>query len=70
MFFYPAIAYVDKSTHLSTGTPWLGWAYLAKTVRKSQRGGVNFDPPVFFCACPMQNAPAASGMLPGDFRTK
>jgi hypothetical protein len=29
---------------------WLGWAYLAKTVRKPQRGGVNFnfDPPMVF----------------------
>ena len=26
---------------------WLGWAYLAKTVRKPQRGGVNFDPMIF-----------------------
>jgi hypothetical protein len=47
---------------------WLGWAYLAKTVRKSQRGEVNFDPPMIFCACSMQNAPAASEMLPDDFR--
>jgi hypothetical protein len=30
---------------------WLGWACLAKTVRKPQRGGVNFDPPVVFWAC-------------------
>ena len=43
---------------------WLGWAYLTKTVRKPQRGGVNFDPPMIFCACSMQNAPAASEMLP------
>ena len=43
---------------------WLGWAYLTKTVRKAQRGGVNFDPPMIFCACSMQNAPAASEMLP------
>jgi hypothetical protein len=42
---------------------WLGWAYLTKTVRKPQRGGVNFDPPMVFCACSMQNAPAASEML-------
>jgi hypothetical protein len=27
---------------------WLGWAYLTKTVRKPQRGGVNFDPPMVF----------------------
>jgi hypothetical protein len=27
---------------------WLGWAYLAKTVRKPQRGGVNFDSLWFF----------------------
>jgi hypothetical protein len=26
-------------------TLWLGWAYLAKTARKPQRGGVNLDPP-------------------------
>jgi hypothetical protein len=35
------------------GGLWLGWAYLAKTVRKPQRGGVNFDPPMVFCACSM-----------------
>jgi hypothetical protein len=31
---------------------WPGWAYLTKTVRKRkpQRGGVNFDPPMIFCA--------------------
>jgi hypothetical protein len=28
---------------------WLGWAYLADTVRKPQRGGVNFDPLMIFC---------------------
>jgi hypothetical protein len=49
---------------------WLGWTYLSKTVRKPQRGGVNFDPPMVFCACSMQNSLAASGMLPDDFRTK
>jgi hypothetical protein len=42
---------------------WLGWANQTKTVRKPQRGGVNFDPPMVFCACSMQNAPAASEML-------
>jgi hypothetical protein len=50
--------------------PWLGWAYLAKTPCKQQRGGVNFDPPMIFCACSMPNAPAASEMPQGDFRTK
>jgi hypothetical protein len=49
---------------------WLGWAYMAKTVRKPQRGGVNFDPPMIFCACSMQNVPAASEMHQDDFRTK
>jgi hypothetical protein len=49
---------------------WLGWAYLTKTVRKPQRGLVNSDPPMIFCACSMQNAPAASEMPQGDFRTK
>ena len=39
---------------------WLGWAYLTKTVRKPQRGGVNFDPPMIFCACSMQNEPHES----------
>jgi hypothetical protein len=46
----------------------LGWVYLPKTVRKPQkRGGVNFDPPMVFCSCSMQNAPAASGMLRTTF---
>jgi hypothetical protein len=49
---------------------WLGWAYLTKTARKPQRGEVNFDPLMIFCACSMQNSPAASEMLPDDFRTK
>ena len=49
---------------------WLGWAYLTKTVRKPQRGGVNFDPPMILCACSMQNTPAASEILQDDFRTK
>jgi hypothetical protein len=49
---------------------WLGWAYLAKTARKPQRGGVNFDPPMLFCACSMQNVPPASEMYQDDFRTK
>jgi hypothetical protein len=49
---------------------WLGWAYLAKTVCKPQYRGADFDPPMVFCACSMQNVPAVSGMLPGDFRTK
>jgi hypothetical protein len=31
-----------RRTHM-----WLGWAYLAKTARKPQRGGVNFDPMIF-----------------------
>jgi hypothetical protein len=30
------------------GVVWLGWACLAKTVRKPQHVGVNFDPPMFF----------------------
>jgi hypothetical protein len=55
---------------LLCGSLWLGWAYLTKTVRKPQRGEANFDPPMIFCACSTQNAPAASEMLPGDFRTK
>jgi hypothetical protein len=49
---------------------WLGWAYLAKTVRKPQRGGVNFYPPMIFCACSMQNTPAASEIPQDDFRAK
>jgi hypothetical protein len=49
---------------------WLGWAYLTKTVHKPQRGGVNLDPPMIFCACPMQNTPGASEMPQGDFRKK
>jgi hypothetical protein len=49
---------------------WLGWAYLAKTVRKPQRGGINFDPPMIFRACSMPNPPAASEMPQDDFRTK
>ena len=49
---------------------WLGWAYMAKTVRKPQRGGVNFDTPMIFCACSMQNTPAASEIPPDDFRAK
>ena len=49
---------------------WLGWAYLTKTVRKPQHGGVNFDPPMIFCACSMQNIPAASEIPQDDFRTK
>ena len=49
---------------------WLGWAYMAKTVRNPQRGGVNFDPPMICCACSMQNVPAASEMYQDDFRTK
>jgi hypothetical protein len=49
---------------------WLGWAYLAKIVRKQQRGGVNFDPPMIFCACSMQNTPGASEILQDDFRAK
>jgi hypothetical protein len=52
------------------GATWLGFAYLTKTVRKPQHGGVNFDPPMVFCACPMQNSPAASEMIPDDFRVK
>jgi hypothetical protein len=39
-------------------------------ISHSADGGVNFDPPMIFCACPMQNAPAASEMPPDDFRTK
>jgi hypothetical protein len=50
------------------GVLWLGWAYLAKTVRKPQYRGADFDPPMIFCACSMKNAPAASGMLPDNFR--
>jgi hypothetical protein len=49
---------------------WLGWAYLTKTVRKPQRGGVNFDAPMIFCACSIQNSPAASEMLQDEFGTK
>jgi hypothetical protein len=49
---------------------WVGWAYLTKTVRKLQRGEVNFDPPMIFFACSTQNPPAASEMPPGDFRTE
>jgi hypothetical protein len=30
---------------------WLGWAYLTKAVREPQRRGINFDPPMVFCAC-------------------
>jgi hypothetical protein len=44
-------------------TVWLGWAYLTKTMRKPQRGGVNFDPPIVCCACSMQNVPTADKML-------
>jgi hypothetical protein len=43
---------------------------MAKTVRKPQRGGVNFEPPMIFCACSMKNVPAASEMYQDDFRTK
>ena len=39
-------------------------------VRKPQRREVNFDPPMIVCACSMKNAPAASEILPDDFRTK
>ena len=42
---------------------WLGWAYLTKTMRKPQRGGVNFDPPIICCACSMQNVPTADKMF-------
>jgi hypothetical protein len=53
-------------------TVWLDWAYLAKTVRKPQRGGVKFDPPMVFGACSinMQNTPAASEIPQDDFRKK
>jgi hypothetical protein len=49
---------------------WVGPIWPKQSVRKPHRGGVNFDPPMVFCACSMQNAPAASGMLPDDFRVK
>jgi hypothetical protein len=48
----------------------LGWAYLAKTVRKPQRGGVNFDLPMIFCACSMQNTQGVSEIPQDDFRIK
>jgi hypothetical protein len=50
------------STIANTG--YRGVGHLAKTARKPQRGGVNFDPPMVFCACSMQNSPAASGIPP------
>jgi hypothetical protein len=44
------------------------------SVRKPQHGGANFDPPMIFCACSIQNTPcstpAASEILQDDFRTK
>jgi hypothetical protein len=33
---------------------------LAKTVHKPQRGEANFDLPMLFCACSVQNTPGAS----------
>ena len=47
----------------TTKSVWLGWAYLTKTMRKPQRGGVNFDPPIICCACSMQNVPTADKMF-------
>jgi hypothetical protein len=46
---------------------WIGPIHLTKTVRKPERRGVNFDPPMIFCACSMPNAPAASEMPQDDF---
>ena len=51
------------SPQLAKHPLWLGWAYLTKTMRKPQRGGVNFDPPIICCACSMQNVPTADKMF-------
>jgi hypothetical protein len=65
LLYYNHAHRVDTQVNL-----WLGWAYMTKTVRKPQRGGVNFDPPMIFCACSMQNVPVASEMYQDDFRKK
>jgi hypothetical protein len=49
---------------------WLGCAYFTRKVHPPERGGVNFDLLLIFCACSMQNAPGNSVMLQMDFRTK
>jgi hypothetical protein len=56
------LSYMQQPAAHDTGTCIIDYSYsdLAKTVRKPQRGGVNFDPPMVFCACSMHYAKYSS----------
>jgi hypothetical protein len=49
---------------------WMGGPSITKTMKIPQRHGAGFDPPIFFCASPIQNTPGGSAILQDDFRTK
>ena len=60
----------DTCIYYNYNIKWLGWAYLTQTVRKPQYRGLDFDPPMIFCACSMQNTPGGSEIHQDDFRIK